>query len=56
MVRALHVAEKPSVATELANILAGHSAKKTAGHSPYNYLFEFEHQIMDQAQCNTIIL
>ena len=51
MVRtALHVAEKPSVARELASILGGGNAHNTPGVSRYNPVHEFT-ALLDNAPC-----
>ena len=42
MRRALSVAEKPSVAKELAHILSNGQAQRREGASPYNKIFEFQ--------------
>ncbi|CAM9520656.1 unnamed protein product, partial [Discosporangium mesarthrocarpum] len=48
VVKALNVAEKPSVARELANILGGGRARRRQGRSQYNQIFEFECNMMRQ--------
>ncbi|KAK1947637.1 DNA topoisomerase 3-alpha [Phytophthora citrophthora] len=46
--RVLNVAEKPSVAKEIANILSSGHAQRRAGLSKYNALFEFPYQVQGQ--------
>lgn len=43
-IRVLNVAEKPSAAKEIANIL-GQRPSSRQGHSPYNRIFDFEYRI-----------
>jgi DNA topoisomerase-3 len=45
MVRVLNVAEKPSAAKEIAQLLSGGRFTKRAGLSKYNSLFEFDMQL-----------
>jgi DNA topoisomerase-3 len=45
MVRVLNVAEKPSAAKEIAQLLSGGRFTKRAGLSKYNHLFEFDMQL-----------
>lgn len=46
--KVLNVAEKPSVAKEIANILSSGRSQRRAGFSKYNALFEFPYQIRGQ--------
>ncbi|KAE9327511.1 DNA topoisomerase 3-alpha [Phytophthora fragariae] len=46
--KVLNVAEKPSVAKEVANILSSGRSQRRAGFSKYNALFEFPYQIRGQ--------
>ncbi len=52
--RLLCVAEKPSVAKELAAILSGAHANPIRTHSVYNPKFEFSYDL-DGRQCQLII-
>ena len=52
--RALSVAEKPSVAKELAAILSSGSAQPRNGLSPYNKVFEFG-CTLDNGPCDMVI-
>jgi DNA topoisomerase-3 len=52
--RALHVAEKPSVAKELAAILSSNRHQTRRGQSPFNPIFEFD-GTLDGAPCQTLI-
>ena len=52
--RALSVAEKPSVAKELANILSHGQARGRAGASKYNQIFEFQCPL-DNGQCTMMV-
>ena len=54
MRRALSVAEKPSVAKELANILSNGQAHRREGASPYNKIFEFQCPL-DNGQCTMLV-
>ena len=54
MRRALSVAEKPSVAKELANILSNGQARRREGASPYNTIFEFQCPL-DNGQCTMLV-
>ena len=54
MRRALSVAEKPSVAKELANILSNGQARRREGASPYNKIFEFQCPL-DNGQCTMLV-
>ncbi|CAN0106769.1 unnamed protein product [Ectocarpus sp. 8 AP-2014] len=42
VIKAINVAEKPSVAKELANILGGGNSRRRQGRSQYNPIFEFD--------------
>ncbi|KAG2770949.1 DNA topoisomerase 3-alpha [Phytophthora cactorum] len=46
--KVLNVAEKPSVAKEIASILSSGRSQRRAGFSKYNALFEFPYQIRGQ--------
>ncbi|CEG40110.1 dna topoisomerase [Plasmopara halstedii] len=46
--KVLNVAEKPSVAKEIANILSSGRLQRRAGLSKYNAIFEFPYQIQGQ--------
>ncbi|KAG7385627.1 DNA topoisomerase 3-alpha [Phytophthora pseudosyringae] len=46
--KVLNVAEKPSVAKEIASILSSGRSQRRAGLSKYNALFEFPYQIQGQ--------
>ncbi len=48
---ALSVAEKPSVAKELAAILSNGSARRRQGASQYNGIFDFQCPL-DNGQCS----
>jgi DNA topoisomerase-3 len=50
MVRVLNVAEKPSVAKAVAQILSGNNMRMREGRSVYNKIFEFSYSINGQ-QC-----
>lgn len=51
----LSVAEKPSVARELANIIGGGNARRRNGFSQYNHLFDIDHcQMKGQPASMTI--
>ena len=52
--RVLNVAEKPSVAKELAGILSSGRASSRRGASQYNTVHEFDHQL-DGGPCKMII-
>ena len=52
--RALSVAEKPSVAKELANILSNGQARSREGASRYNRIFEFQCPL-DNGQCTMLV-
>ena len=52
--RALSVAEKPSVAKELANILSSGRANSRRGVSPYNSVFEFDGRL-DGGPCQMVV-
>ena len=54
MRRALHVAEKPSVAKELARIMSGGRPQERAGCSRYNKLFEFAGRL-DGQDCAMVV-
>ena len=54
MRRALSVAEKPSVAKELAHILSNGQARRREGASPYNKIFEFQCPL-DNGQCTMLV-
>eukprot|EP00002_Diphylleia_rotans_P017927 TRINITY_DN3478_c0_g1_i14.p1 TRINITY_DN3478_c0_g1~~TRINITY_DN3478_c0_g1_i14.p1 ORF type:complete len:725 (+),score=106.47 TRINITY_DN3478_c0_g1_i14:45-2219(+) len=47
-IRALNVAEKPSVAKEISAILSSGNPSRRNGFSPYNGIFEFGYQIQGQ--------
>ncbi|TMW55827.1 hypothetical protein Poli38472_008475 [Pythium oligandrum] len=47
--RVLNVAEKPSVAKEIAAILSGGRYDRKQGFSPYNAIFEFPYEIQRQS-------
>lgn len=49
--KALHVAEKPSVAKELAAILSSNRATSKIGPSPFNPIFEFD-GTLDNGPCH----
>ncbi|CAM9706095.1 unnamed protein product, partial [Choristocarpus tenellus] len=51
VIKALNVAEKPSVARELAKILGGGQARRRQGHIlfEYNQIFEFDCNMMNQS-------
>ncbi|CAM9802638.1 unnamed protein product, partial [Phaeothamnion confervicola] len=53
-ITALNVAEKPSVARELSNILGQGRARARPGRTNYNRIFEFECNVMGQ-QVNMIL-
>ncbi|KAK9735532.1 hypothetical protein RND81_04G210800 [Saponaria officinalis] len=48
-IRALNVAEKPSVAKAVAGILSGNRARTREGRSRYNKIYEFEYTIRGQS-------
>ena len=52
--RALNVAEKPSVAKELANILSGGRANSRRGVSTYNTVYEFDGRL-DGGPCKMTV-
>ena len=52
--KALSVAEKPSVAKELANILSNGQCRRRDGASVYNKVFELQCPL-DNAQCNMLV-
>jgi len=54
MRRALSVAEKPSVAKELAHILSNGQARRREGASLYNKIFEFQCPL-DNGQCTMLV-
>ena len=54
MRKVLSVAEKPSVAKELANILSNGQARRREGASPYNKIFEFQCPL-DNGQCTMLV-
>lgn len=47
-IRALNVAEKPSVAKAVSGILSGNQARVREGRSRYNKIFEFDYTIRGQ--------
>ena len=48
------MAEKPSVAKELAHILSNGQARRREGASPYNKIFEFQCPL-DNGQCTMLV-
>ena len=54
MSRVLCVAEKPSVAKELANILSAGHPQPIRTHSPYNAKFEFDYEL-DGRRCTLVV-
>jgi DNA topoisomerase III len=52
--RVLHVAEKPSVAKGISGILGGGSARRRAGKSKYNPIYEFEYTLEGQ-RCDNVV-
>eukprot|EP01087_Luapelamoeba_hula_P000664 TRINITY_DN10492_c0_g1_i1.p1 TRINITY_DN10492_c0_g1~~TRINITY_DN10492_c0_g1_i1.p1 ORF type:complete len:246 (-),score=6.38 TRINITY_DN10492_c0_g1_i1:671-1408(-) len=53
MVRVLNVAEKPTVAKEVAKILSSGKCRSRQGRSKYNHVFEFKYQMRGQ-DCDQI--
>lgn len=51
----LNVAEKPSVAKEMANVFSNHTCRSTRSHSQYNPLFEFPFNLNSGQRVNMII-
>lgn len=52
MTTVLSVAEKPSVAKELARIIGGDNTRRRNGFSPYNHIFEIPQCSFKNGQCS----
>lgn len=51
-VRALNVAEKPSVAKSISEMLGGQGVQSRTGRSQYNRIFDFPHSIRANGGCD----